>query len=108
MCRGEDAYVSTVKEFVGVLGKVKGGKGNVPTLVDGSQQLEQFPFSSAQGAKGAPNDEDARAPDRLSLVLSHRWEALPLPFQIHPPMLLCGRFSDSRGTRPFEKGRHLR
>ena len=53
LCRGEQADVSTVKEFVGVLGKVKGGKGNVPTLVDGSQQLEQFPFSATQGPKGA-------------------------------------------------------
>ena len=108
LCRGEQADISIVKEFVGVFRKVKRGKGNVPPLVDGTQQLEQFPLGSTQGAKGAPNDEDARALGRLSLVLSHRWEALPLPFQIHPPMSLCGRFSNSRGTRPFEKGRHLR
>ena len=91
-----------------MVGEVKGGEAHVPSLVDGSQQLEQLPFGPAQGGKRATDDEHTRALGRFTLVVSHRWEPLPLPFQIHPPMLAEEPFSNSRGTRPFEKGRHLR
>ena len=75
--------VGITKKFPSVVGEIKGCKGDLPAVFNGSKELKQFSLSPSEGAKGTSNNEDTGTRTFPLALLSHRNEARILLFEIH-------------------------